>query len=208
MTTVSAQPACAGFDPSTLSRTQPARRRKPTALAARVGCLSAELPSAQAMPTSRRRLDDVHRGSAVSEFLERYRRAFAAFDAETIADMFAYPCQLTSDESEITVTTVSTREAWLPQVERLVAAYRAIGVHAAEILELQVTELTPELAQAVVHWALVDGAGERIYEFNAAYTLADLSRGLRITAIAHNETPRMRAAIGARQREEPRDQIV
>ena len=48
--------------------------------------------------------------------------------------MFAYPRQLTSDESEITVTTVPTREAWLPQVERLVAAYRAIGVDAAEIL--------------------------------------------------------------------------
>jgi hypothetical protein len=104
------------------------------------------------------------------------------------------------------VTTVPTREAWLPQVERLVTAYRAIGVHAPEILELQVTELTRQRAQAVVHWALVDGAGARIYEFNGAYTLADLSRGLRITAIAHNETPRLRAAIGARQREAPRDQ--
>jgi hypothetical protein len=161
------------------------------------------------MPTSGRRLlDDVHRGSAVSEFLERYRRAFAAFDAEAIADMFAYPCQLTSDESEITQTTVPTREAWLPQVERLVAAYEAIGVHAAEILELQVTELTPQLAQAVVHWALVDGAGARIYEFNAAYTLADLGQGLRITAIAHNETPRLRTLLGARPREAPRDQTV
>jgi hypothetical protein len=76
----------------------------------------------------------MHHRSAVSEFLEGYRRAFAAFDAEAIADMFAYPCQLTSDESEITVTTVPTREAWLPQVERLVAAYRAIGVHAERSL--------------------------------------------------------------------------
>jgi hypothetical protein len=156
----------------------------------------------------RRLPDDVHRGSAVSEFLERYRRAFAAFDAEALANLFAYPCQLTSDEGEVTVTTVPTREAWLPQVERLVAAYRAIGVHAAEILELQVTELTPQLAQAAVHWALLDGAGARIYEFDAAYTLADLSQALRITAIAHNETPRLRAAIDVRQREAPRDQTV
>jgi hypothetical protein len=148
--------------------------------------------------SGRRLLDDVHRGLAVSEFVEGYRRAFAACDAEAIADMFAYPCQLTSDESEITVTTVPTREAWLPQVEQLVAAYKAIGVRAAEILELQMTELTPQLAQVVVHWALVDGAGARIYEFDAAYTLADLSQGLRITAIAHNETPRLRALLGAR----------
>jgi hypothetical protein len=43
---------------------------------------------------------------------------------------------------------------------------------------------------------------------NAAYTLADLSEGLRITAIAHNETPRLRAAIGARHREAPLGETV
>jgi hypothetical protein len=115
--------------------------------------------------------------------------------------MFSYPCQLTSDESEITVTTEPTREAWLSQIERLVAAYKAIGVRAAEIRELQMTELTPQLVQVVVHWALVDGAGARIYEFDAAYTLADLSRGLRITAIAPNEAPRLRGLLGAGQRD-------
>jgi hypothetical protein len=50
-----------------------------------------------------------------------------------------------------------------------------------------------------VHWALVDGADARIYEFDAAYTLADLGEGLRVTAIAHNETPRLLAALGGRQ---------
>jgi hypothetical protein len=87
------------------------------------------------------------------------------------------------------------RETWLPQIERLVAAYRELGVRSAETLELQVIELTPRLAQATVHWGLVDHAGGPIYEFDASYTLADLGDGLRITAIAHNETPRLRAAI-------------
>jgi hypothetical protein len=37
--------------------------------------------------------------------------------------------------------------------------------------------------------------GGRIYDFDASYTLADLGEGMRITAIAHNETPRLRALI-------------
>jgi len=143
----------------------------------------------------------VHRGSGPDEFLETYRRAFAAFDAEALADMFAYPCQLTSDAGEITVTTVPTRDAWLPQLERLLAAYRTIGVSAAEILELRTTELTPQLTDVVARWALFDREGERIYEFDAAYTLGDLGQGLRITAIAHNETPRLRASLEARRRD-------
>lgn len=139
------------------------------------------------------------RGPATDELLAAYRSAFAAFDVEAVADMFAYPWQLTSGGDEAGVTIVAAREAWLPELERLVVAYRTIGVAAAEILDRRTTELAPGLAQVVVRWALTDRAGERIYEFDAAYTLADLGDGLRITAIAHNETPRLRAALTARR---------
>jgi hypothetical protein len=44
--------------------------------------------------------NSVRRGSATGEFLERYVRAFAGFDAEAIADLFVYPCQLTSHAGE------------------------------------------------------------------------------------------------------------
>jgi hypothetical protein len=60
---------------------------------------------------------------------------------------FLLPRQAISDAGEIAVTTVPSREAWLPQIERLVAAYRAIGVASAQVLELQVIELTPRLVQ-------------------------------------------------------------
>jgi hypothetical protein len=133
--------------------------------------------------------------SKAHQFLDAYRTAFEAPDVLAIADLFSYPCQATSDAGEIAVTTVPSREAWLPQIERLVAAYRAIGVASAQVLELHVIELTPRLAQAAVHWGLVDQEGGPIYEFDASYTLADLGDGMRITAIAHNETPRLRAAI-------------
>jgi hypothetical protein len=70
--------------------------------------------------------------SNIDEFLESYRQAFTQLNAEAIANLFAYPCQLTSDAGEIEVTVVPTGEAWLPQLERLVAAYQAVGVRAAE----------------------------------------------------------------------------
>jgi hypothetical protein len=133
--------------------------------------------------------------SPVRDFLDAYRAAFEAFDVPAIADLFSYPSQVTGDGDEMVVMTVATREAWIPQIERLVAAYRAIGVRAVEVLGLHVAELAPRLSQATVHWGLVDKEGERIYDFDASYTLADLGEGVRITAIAHNETPRLRAVL-------------
>ena len=131
----------------------------------------------------------------VREFVDAYRMAFESFDASAIVDLFFYPCQITSDAGEITVMTVPTRDLWLPQIERLVEAYQSIGVRSAEVVKLQVVELTPRLAQAAITWRLVDGAGQQLYGFDAAYTLADPGTGLRITAIAHNETPRLRATV-------------
>jgi hypothetical protein len=141
----------------------------------------------------------MHEPSAVQRCLDAYRAAFKAFDVSAIADLFSYPCQITTDVGEIEVTTVPTREAWVPQLERLVGAYRMIGVRSAEFMELSTSELTSRLAQATVHWGLVDADGQRLYDFTASYTLADRGEGLRIIAIAHNETPLLRAVLG-RQR--------
>jgi hypothetical protein len=68
--------------------------------------------------------------SPVRDFLDAYRAAFEAFDVPAIADLFAYPCQVTGDAGELAVTA-ATREAWILEIERLVAAYRAIGVRVA-----------------------------------------------------------------------------
>jgi hypothetical protein len=138
--------------------------------------------------------------SKTQHFLDAYRAAFEAFDVEAIVDLFSYPCQITSDAGEVTVTTVGSREAWVPQVERLVSAYREIGVRSAAFLELHVIELSARLAQVTVRWALADGKGRSIYDFEASYSLADHGNGMRITAITHNEMPRLRAAIEDKRR--------
>jgi hypothetical protein len=134
--------------------------------------------------------------SDIEDFLDAYRNAFEAFDASAVADLFTYPCQITSDAGERPVTTVPQREAWVGQLERLLDTYRQLGVRSAEILDAQVTELSPRLVQATVRWRLLDRAGARIYDFDASYTLLDAGQGMQIAAIAHNETARLRAALG------------
>jgi hypothetical protein len=140
----------------------------------------------------------------IQDFLRAYRSAFEAFDASAVADLFTYPCQITSDAGERPVTTVADREAWAGQLERLLDAYRQIDVRSAEILEAQVTELSPRLAQATVRWRLLDEAGARIYDFDASYTLLDIGQGMQLAAIAHNETARLRAALADAARAESR----
>jgi hypothetical protein len=65
---------------------------------------------------------------SVERFLAAYRAGFEALDAEAIAELFAYPCQITTNGDEIEVTTVGSRQAWIRQLERLVDAYRKIGL--------------------------------------------------------------------------------
>jgi hypothetical protein len=132
---------------------------------------------------------------AVRAFLDAYRAAFETFDVAAVADLFYYPCHITSDGAEVTVAVIPTRHAWIPRLGQLVAAYREIGVRSAEVLAVDLVEITGRLVQAGVHWGLLGEQGRKIYEFDASYTLAAVGEGMRITAIAHNEAPRLRAAI-------------
>ena len=141
--------------------------------------------------------------SSVHDFLDAYRAAFGALDVDAIADLFSYPCQITGGAGEISVTGVPTREVFVPQLERLISAYRAIGVHSVEVLESRLIELGPRLAQVTVHWSLLDRERVRMYDFNASYTLADLGQGMRITAIAHNETRRLQVSMERHRIESP-----
>jgi hypothetical protein len=136
-------------------------------------------------------MNDTVRG--VTDFFDSYREAFERLDADAIAGHFAFPCHVASDASEVGVTVADTREEWTEVVERLVGMYRAIGVRSARVLEVRISELSPRLAQAVVHWELHDGDGRALYDFDAAYTLAEVDGAFRAAALAHNEMPRYRA---------------
>jgi len=132
-------------------------------------------------------------------FLDEYREAFERFDVAAIAACFAFPLHVTGDAIDVTIVSVPTLEAWLPQLERIVGAYRMLRVASADARDLRVVSVTSRIAQATSNWHLLDVQGEVIYDFHASYTLADIGAGLRITAIAHDEGPRLLAAVARRQ---------
>jgi hypothetical protein len=57
---------------------------------------------------------------------------------------------------------------------------------------MSVHPVSSRLVQASLHWALRDGNGAPLYEFDALYTLARHSETFKIIAIAHNEIPQYR----------------
>lgn len=136
---------------------------------------------------------------SVNTFFESYRLAFERLDASAIAEHFAYPSHITSDAREIGLISIASQQGWIGEIERLLGMYRAIGFGSARILNLIPTALSPRLAQVRVHWALSDGAGQHLYDFQALYTLAEIDKAFRITAIAHNEIPRYREYLARRQ---------
>ena len=127
--------------------------------------------------------------------MDGYRRTFEAFDVDAICGAFAFPMQVVGDAAEVGVVVAPTLETWRPQVERIVGAYRLLGVTSSAVESLDVTEVTPRIAHATVRWGLKDAAGGAIYAFTASYTVAETADGPRIVAIAHDESPRLAAAV-------------
>jgi hypothetical protein len=131
----------------------------------------------------------------VVEFLHAYRAAFESFDAERIVDCFAFPFQLTSDADQVSIVSVPAPDAWKAQVTTLLAAYRMIGVTSAYPVEIRVTVISPSVLMARVHWRLLRADQSTVYQFHGNYTIVLLADALRISAIVHDETPRLRAAV-------------
>jgi hypothetical protein len=134
----------------------------------------------------------------IQAFFDSYRAAFERRDAAAIAAHFRFPLHVTGDSGEVTAVAIPSVEAWIPQLERLLAGYAQLGVHTARMRETRTSRFSPRLAQVAVHWALETSAAKPVYEFDAAYTLVASGDALKITAIAHNEQLRAREAMAKR----------
>jgi hypothetical protein len=135
----------------------------------------------------------------VDAFLRSYRDEFERFDGSAIADHFSYPVHTTSDTAQTPAISVSSREEWVGRINQLLGAYRQIGVASAHAESTTALELSPQLYQAALRWALHSAAGEVLYRFDAMYTLAKIDGRFTITAVAHNELPRLQACLARRQ---------
>ena len=72
-----------------------------------------------------------------------------------------------------------------------------MGVTTGEILELTVLDVTAMVVVVRVHWALRRDDGSDVYDFTSVYTLAHSDGSLRIAAVAHDELPKLTAALNS-----------
>jgi hypothetical protein len=129
-------------------------------------------------------------------FIEQYRTVFERFSAPEIATQFAFPLHVAGDlGASVSLTIAASAEQWTQVLDGLLAGYRKLGVTRSEVRSLEVTAIGPALAQARVHWALFDAAGQPVYDFHSVYTLGRQDDRLRIVAIAHDELPKLRGAL-------------
>ena len=133
--------------------------------------------------------------AAVEAFIDEYRQTFESFDAAAVARLFAFPLHVTGEAHDVSLAAVPTVEAWQPAIERIIGAYRTLGVAGADVRSLEVVDVTTRIAHATVHWDLHRADGHTVYDFHASYTVAETPDGLRITAIAHDEGPRLASAM-------------
>jgi hypothetical protein len=134
--------------------------------------------------------------TAAHTFLDGYRAAFVRRDADALLDCFTYPVHVTSVAGgDATVSIAASRDEWRPVLDYLLDAYAKLGVADAGVPELDVAEPLDGVAHARVHWQLRREDGSAVYDFTAVYTLARVDGALRVAAIAHDELPKLQAAL-------------
>ncbi len=131
-------------------------------------------------------------------FFDDYRTAFARYDRDALSALFTYPLHVVSATEDAVAISVSDRDEWRGVLDRLLDAYRSLGVVDALPLELDVSELTPQVGGARVHWELRRKDGSAVYRFTAIYTVVQVDGARRVAAIAHDELPKLRPRSATR----------
>lgn len=135
----------------------------------------------------------------VRAFLEEYASAFQRLDKDAVADRYAYPAHVVTYDVGVRLVAVVSREMWTAVVERILEMYRAMGVLRAAMRDLRVTNVSAQVAQARLRWALLGDGDRPLYEFDATYTLALVEGGLKIVqVIAEDEQPKFRGVMRGR----------
>jgi hypothetical protein len=130
------------------------------------------------------------------ELIEQYRDAFRRRDLDALVEFFGYPLQVVSVTDGAAVSVVQ-RTDWTGVLERLLDTYQRLGVVNAVPLALDVSQPMEGVAFVSVHWKLKRQDDRPIYDFAAVYTLVRTEGQLRIVSVAHDELPKLRAAMNA-----------
>jgi hypothetical protein len=139
------------------------------------------------------------RTEQVKVFLGSYASAFQRLDRDAVADRYSYPAHVITYNGGIRLLAVPSREVWTAVIERILQMYGAMGVRTAAMVDLTVVNISEQVAQARLVWALRGEGDKPLYEFEATYTLALFDGELKIVqVISENEQPKFQGVMRAR----------
>ena len=133
--------------------------------------------------------------TSLDGFFESYRTTFARLERDPLLELFAFPLQIVSATEAGPVVASFDRQQWPGLLDTLLGAYRKLDVADAQVLELDVHEVSAAAASARVRWELQRADGSVVYRFTAIYTVVTLDGIRRIASVTHDELPQLQAAL-------------
>ena len=129
-------------------------------------------------------------------FLDSYVQTFTRFERDALMPFFTFPLHVVSVTDDGAVVSVAQESEWPAVLDGLLGAYKALGVAGAEPLDVTAHELGSSVLSVRVHWNLQRADGSTVYEFTAIYTVVTGDdHAMRVAAIAHDELPKLGAAL-------------
>jgi hypothetical protein len=135
----------------------------------------------------------------VEDALAAYFEAYEQFRIEEILNWFLLPCHVVSDAAEVMQLPLATREACRAGVQRVLDWHRSLGAARSRIVEHVTMELSPRISCVDVKVDVEDGAGLKLYDFEAVYTFVRSGESWRVAAITHNQIPRLLRCVRAKE---------
>lgn len=116
----------------------------------------------------------------VSDFFQRYAKAYVATDVSAFAEFISLPSMLLSGHNKTLLTDVdSVQSHVLSQVEK----YRQLGVVNAEPVLQHQLRLSDQLQFVSVYWRFYDAKDKILFTCHTSYTLQKAAEQWQVVAI-------------------------
>ena len=116
----------------------------------------------------------------VSDFFQRYAKAYVELDVSAFAEFISLPSMLLSGHNKTLLTDVdSVQSHVLSQVEK----YRELGVVNAEPVLQHQLRLSDQLQFASVYWRFYDAKDKILFTCHTSYTLQKAAEQWQVVAI-------------------------
>ncbi|WP_018694268.1 nuclear transport factor 2 family protein [Algicola sagamiensis] len=116
----------------------------------------------------------------VIQFFEKYSKAYASYDLESVVSMFYVPSLLMSDDDKLAVTST---EILRENTELVLQQYKDLNVASIKPNIQHVLKLSASMWFTTLEWHFYDDQENELYDCRTSYTLQKSGENLKILAV-------------------------